>query len=182
LESSSHDIVAGDSFYLTLTVTNPSNYTITNIGIDLSVTNIYGASAINLFSVGSPSLSIITGDISSNAMVPPNQQATIIWKVTSLTSYSFAVGAKSYNMGGTVTYNQESANITIPFFEAIIVNYPPTVLTAHYFIPSSFTANSPTNIGVIVTNNGYGNAHEITVNNILANMVDSSGIVLLGIF
>jgi hypothetical protein len=175
LESSNHNIIAGDSFYLTLYISNPSNFTVTNIGITLTVTDYFGQEYFDRFTMATPTVTGIVNNINGNGSLPAYQQAKIVWKVTSIADGSFFGGATSFNLGGEVAYSQDSGDIIIPFFDAVVINYPPTILGAHYFVPATFSAESPTTIGVIVTNNGYGNAHEITVDSILANMVDSSG-------
>ena len=137
LEASSHQLIAGDTFFLKLTLTNPTNDTISNINIPLSFLDSSLSNANTRFSISNPNITGITGNIHGSGVLLGSKMATIQWTVTCLSNFTIT-SIQKYTVGGTTTYSQNAKNISFTLFEDILVSYPHPILSIHYFIPKTF--------------------------------------------
>jgi hypothetical protein len=139
LEANNRELIAGDSFLLELLLVNPSNLTISNVSVSLDIlVQDTGMPADDYFTIGTPVLNGITGNIHGQGIIPATKQATVAWPVTSLFTQDSGVTAELFEIGGTVEYSQGGNSIQVPFFREVIVNYPPPVLQVDYFLPKVF--------------------------------------------
>ena len=135
LEASAHQLIAGDTFFLTLTMTNPTNDSISNIDIPITFMDSELNAANDRFLVSTPTIKGVSGDIHGSGTL--SGTAIIQWTITALSNI-YSSQKETFTVGGTTTYMQKSRPISVTLFEDIVVSYPPPLLTLHYFIPSSF--------------------------------------------
>ena len=132
-------MVAGDSFILELLLVNPSNVSINNVSVLLLINEKTShMPADQYFNVSVPTITGVSGGIGGSGMVQGYSQAKVTWKVTSFNTTATGPLAQSYSIGGSVAYVQGLTVLTVPFFEDVVINYPPPVLQVDYFIPKVF--------------------------------------------
>ena len=154
---------------MTLTLINTQTTDITNLNVSLSFIDRISSSLVsNRFTITNTT---ITG-LSSSSTLSSLQTATIVWQVNSLLSSQASID--TINVGGTVSYVQNSKTYNITIFEDIVVNYPSPNLEIHYFIPQVFNSSYPVPMGLVVLNSGNGQVIDISVDTVKALMIDNT--------
>ena len=163
------------AFSGTLSITNSEGTgPMTNVAMDINITDAEGNPANGEFYVSSPSYSGAFSVVNGIATLPDNSTGTISF--TFIPDDSAASnGPTQYNIGGTIGYTCASCGaVTIPVFPSTITVDPQAELQLNYFLQTDvigadpFTPNvvipsEPAVLGLLVTNVGGGTANNLSI-------------------
>ena len=161
-------------FKATLVLDNaPQNVALSNIKVTLNVTDLKGNDASSVFGISTPTVSGFAVD--GTGALASGTKGTAVW--TLLPAHeAAATGDTSYLVGGTLSYTQSGATVTIPLFPTEILVKPDPFLQFHYFLqrdiygPDPFDGpdvpvkpSEPFSLGLIVKNAGLGTARNFQI-------------------
>ncbi|MGO8897662.1 MAG: beta strand repeat-containing protein [Isosphaeraceae bacterium] len=163
------------AFSGTLTITNSEGTgAMTNVAMDINITDAEGNPANGEFYVSSPTYSGAFSVVNGNATLPDYSTGTISF--TFIPDDSAASnGPTQYNIGGTIGFTDPSGGaVTIPVFPSIITVNPQASLQLNYFLqtdvigadpftPQVVIPSEPAVLGLLVTNVGGGTANNLSI-------------------
>jgi hypothetical protein len=176
-------VVNRDAFNALLDFTNNDDlYLMENVLVNLEVVDKQGAVCTDKFVIIPTELSGI-GDVSGSGILAPHNTAAVKWQIIPLNEAAPAE-AVEYYVKGSIQYSFEGKNITIPLFPVPITVLPNPSLQVKYFLERDvysddpFTADVvepavPFSLGIIVANNGFGTARDVSITSSLPKIVDN---------
>ena len=158
-----------------LTITNSEGTgAMSNVTMDINVTDAEGNPASGEFFVSSPTYSGAFSVVNGNATLPDFSTGTITF--TFIPDDSAASnGPTQYDIGGTIAFTDPSGgNVTIPVFPSTITVDPQPELQLNYFLqtdvigedpftPQDVITPEPAVLGLLVTNVGGGTANDLSI-------------------
>ena len=162
------------AFSGTLSITNSEGTgAMTNVVMDINITDAEGNPANGEFFVSSPTYSGAFSVLNGNATLPDFSTGTITF--TFIPDDSAAPSAPTiYNIGGTIGFTDPSGGaVTIPVFPSTITVDPQAQLQLNYFLQQSVFGDDstatqdepsePAVLGMLVTNVGGGTANNLSI-------------------
>ena len=162
------------AFSGTLSITNSTGRgALTNVVMDINITDAQGNPANGKFFVSSPSYSGAYSVVNGNATLPDNSTGTITF--TFIPDDSAAPGAPTlYRIGGTIGFTDPAGgNVSIPVFPSTITVDPQANLHLNYFLQKDVIGDDPFTpqvepsepavLGLLVTNVGGGTANNLSI-------------------
>jgi hypothetical protein len=159
-------VVAGQAFAPTLALNNGSSSDLQQVSVVLNITDVNNQSATNLFAIIPPLLSGLTA-VDGTGVVAAGTAGQATWTIRP-TRQAAPSNTTQYFVSGALSYNQNGTLITLPLYPTSIQVLPEPFLTVKYFeervvySDDPFTPQIepavPFNLGVLVTNGGYGTA------------------------
>ena len=153
------------AFSGTLTITNTEGTgPMTNVSMDINITDAEGNPANGEFFVASPSYSGAFSVVNGEATLPDNSTGTISFTFIP-DNTAAADGATQYGIGGTFSFTDPAGGlVTIPVFPAVITVDPQAELQLNYFLQKDIVDPSqPATLGLLVTNVGGGTANNLSI-------------------
>ncbi len=171
------------AFKATLELDNSAVSTpLSNVQVKLQVTDAAGKDATALFGIPTPALTGFGGKVDGTGTLAVGTNGTAQWTVTPTRSAA-ATGDTQYFVGGSVSYVQGGATVTLPLFPTGITVVPDPYLKFHYFLTKNvfsddpFTPQTepaePFSLGLLVDNVGLGTAHNMTITSSQPKIVDN---------
>jgi CARDB/Carboxypeptidase regulatory-like domain len=162
------------AFSGTLSITNSeASGSLTNVAMNINITDEYGNPANGEFFVTSPAYSAEFNVVNGSATLPDNMTGTISF--TFIPNDSAAQGGPTiYNIGGTISFTDPSGvQVNAPVIPAAITVYPQPSLQLNYFLQRDVIGDDPFTpqvepsepavLGLLVTNAGKGTANDFSI-------------------
>jgi hypothetical protein len=175
-------VIAGQAFSPKLAINNGSGTDLQQLSVNLDITDINDQSATNLFVILPPSLSGVTA-VDGTGLLSAGTTGQATWTIRP-TQQAAPTATTEYFVSGTLSYLQNGILISIPLFPTSIQVLPQPWLTVKYFLERTvygqdlFSTNVespvPFNLGLLVTNGGYGTAKAFTITSGQPQIVDNS--------
>ncbi len=174
-------VIAGQAFAPTLSINNGGGSDVQQVSVVLDIKDASGQSATDLFAISAPNLSGLTA-VDGTGAVAAGTTGSVTWTIRP-TRQAALTNATPYFVGGTLSYSQNGVQITVPLYANSIQVLPEPYLTVKYFeervvySDDPFTAQVepavPFNLGILVTNAGYGTAKAFTISSGQPQIVDN---------
>jgi RHS repeat-associated protein len=175
LQMSQTATLTRSAFSGTLSITNSEGTgAMTNVVMNITITDSQGDPANGEFYVSSPSYSGAFSVVNGVATLPDDSTGTISF--TFIPDDTAAPSAPTiYDIGGTIGFTDPSGeDVSIPVFPSTITVYPQAELQVNYFLQQTvigedpFTPNvvipsEPAVLGMLVTNVGAGTASNVSI-------------------
>jgi hypothetical protein len=183
IELDQRGVISRDAFIAHLGIDNigPSE-PLLNVFADIEITDEQGIPCNSLFEIRPPLIQGLEGDYGSG-LLPAGQSARIEWTI--IPSVDAAkTSERLYYVCGALAYEIGGQNMTIPLLPAPITVLPNPSLQVKYFLERDvysddpFTADVvepavPFSLGIMVVNNGYGTAKDVSITSSLPKIVDN---------
>ncbi|MBE0524306.1 MAG: PKD domain-containing protein [Methanosarcinales archaeon] len=153
-----------DAFWAGLGIRNKMpDKNIDNVKVILHINSEDGVSANNQFFIKTPKLNGIS-NIDGTGVISPSGLATSRWLIIPKPGAGGInpEGAR-YNVSANISYSVDGVNFEVSTHEVEIVVKPQPEMVLDYFIPSDVIANKPFKLAVRVTNEGYGEARNFSI-------------------
>ncbi len=162
------------AFSGTLTITNTEGTgSMSNVTMDINITDAEGNPANGEFYVSSPSYSGAFDVVDGVATLPDDSGGTISFTFIPANTAA-ANGPTQYNLGGTIGFTDPSGGaVTIPVFPSTITVDPQAELQLNYFLQQTVVGQDPFSsgvqpsepavLGLLVTNVGGGTANNLSI-------------------
>lgn len=164
-------VLTRDAFRATLEIENKTATPLENIRVNVTVISALGSGGTELFDLGTPDLSVLTG-VDGTGTLAGNSSGTAKWLI--IPTVDAAPNApERFFVGGTLSYRVDGLDITVPFSEVAITVLPSPRLTLKYFHQRDVFSDDPFTdriepaipymLAVMVKNNGGGAANSFTI-------------------
>jgi CARDB/Domain of unknown function DUF11 len=165
-------VLTRDAFKATLDLGNDTDTPLKNVFVTLNVSDANGKVVTSTFGVGSPT---ITGfdAVDGTGTLPGHSDGTAEWTLVPSLDAAPTNGAAFYLVGGTLSYDQGGAAVTIPLAPAPINVHPQPELVLRYFhdrdvygddpFTPEIEPSQPYFLAVQINNVGYGAAHDLSI-------------------
>ena len=162
------------AFSGTLSITNSEGTgAMTNVVMDINITDAQGNPANGEFFISSPSYSGAFSVVNGVATLPDNSTGTITFTFIPDDSAA-ANGPTQYHIGGTIGFTDPAGGaVTIPVFPSTITVDPQANLQLNYFLQTDVIGDDPFTpqvepsepavLGLLVTNVGGGTANNLSI-------------------
>ncbi|NQT18153.1 MAG: hypothetical protein HQ592_00500 [Planctomycetes bacterium] len=171
LEIRQDAVIARSAFAGTLEIDNDSAGQLTQVGVDIQITDEAGAPANDLFGIRPPELSGLTG-VDGTGTLAAGAAGVAQWIIIP-TSEAAPNEPRRYFMGGTLRYVVGDAQVSISLFPEPIVVMPNPKLRVKYFLERDVYSDDPFtpriepaipfSLGLMMTNIGKGAARNVWI-------------------
>ncbi len=175
-------VLARDAFKATLQLENETASPLQNVLVTLSVKNANGELVTPLFGIHDPTLAGFT-TVDGTGSLDGKSTGTADWILLPSLDAAPQTGSAFYLVGGTMSYVQDGAQITIPLAPAPIQVYPQPELVVRYFhdrdvfsddpFTPAVEPSIPYSLGMQVQNVGYGAARSLKITGGKPQIVDN---------
>ena len=164
-------IIARDAFKATLEVINGLTSQMNSIRVEVFVRDQSGRDATDLFALRAP---VLTGlsDVSGTGTIVGSSTGKAEWVIVPTVDAAPTTNTQ-YFVGGTLTYQQDGQNVTVPLTPTSISVFPLAQLNVKYFHERDVFADDPFtpqiepsipfNLAVMIQNNGAGQARNVSI-------------------
>ena len=170
------------AFDATLEISNaPQGTRLENLRVELDIRDEANQPANVKFGYGNPVLTNLS-NVSGTGVLAPGVTGKAVWHLLP-TRDAAPMNATRYFVGGTLSYTQEGTTVTIPLFPAPITVKPDPLMTFHYFLQYNIYSDDPFTpeieptepftLGLIIANQGYGAARNLTIATSQPKIVDN---------
>ena len=163
--------LARSAFDASLELDNNKPNPLQNISVTLHIVDVDGNDASSLFYIASPALNGITA-VDGSGSLAANSHGTSDWTLIP-TDAAAAHGISQYFVSGTIAYDDNGYDVSMPLLPTQITVYPNPSLHVQYFLPHDVYGDDPFTpqvetpqpfaLGIMVTNNGPGDAGNFTI-------------------
>lgn len=160
-----------DAFDARLEITNFTEGSLTDIGVEILVTNRAGDDVTDLFGFLPPELAGLSG-VDGSGILGATSTGTASWVIIPATDAA-SDGVTEYFVSGTLSYVEEGLLVTAPLAEVSIMVYPQAELDLDYFLQRDVLSDDPFTdevesaepftLAVQVQNNGGGAARNLRI-------------------
>ena len=165
-------VVARTGFTAQLQMLNISDVdALDNIQVDVAVTDMYGNDATERFGIYPPEVTGVS-DVAGGGRLEPGKAFDAQWLLVP-TLDAAPLEPTYYFVGGTIRYLINGGMVTIPIIPDTITVMPDAELHLKYFLERDVYGNDPFTdeiepsipfvLGLMVTNEGYGSAYNMTI-------------------
>ena len=164
-------VIARSAFAGTLEIDNDSAGQLTQVGVDIQITDEAGAPANDLFGIRPPELYGLTG-VDGTGALAAGAAGVARWTIIP-TSDAAPDEPTRYFVGGTLSYVLGSTQVSIPLFPEPIVVMPDPKLRVKYFLERDVYSDDPFtprveppipfSLGLMMANTGRGAARNVWV-------------------
>ena len=165
-------VLTRDAFKATLELDNESDSALQSVLVTLNVKNSNGDLVTQTFGIHDPTLTGFT-TVDGTGGLDGHTSGTAEWILLPSLDAAPQTGSSFYLVGGTLSYVQDGAQVTIPLAPAPIQVYPQPELIVRYFHDRDVFSDDPFtpevepslpySLGMQVQNVGYGPAHSLKI-------------------
>jgi hypothetical protein len=158
-------VLTRDAFNALLEIDNDTTSPIENILVTLNLTAEDGSNAIAQFGLREPVLAGLSA-VNGTGVIQPKTLGSASWILIPTLDAAPTNGVALFLVGGTLSYSQDGADLTIPLAPAPIQVYPQPELLVRYFHQRDVFADDPFtpeiepsqpySLAVQILNQGYG--------------------------
>jgi len=175
-------VITRDGFNATLEIANDTDQPLTGISVELNIHSAAGEDTTSLFSIRSPTLTGMSG-VDGSGQVAPQSSGKASW-ILIPTSDAAPDGTVIHVVGGTLRYQQDGAQLTIPLLPSSINVLPNASLSLKYFHQRDVFADDPFteviepsipfSLAVMIQNSGKGLARNVHIASAQPKIVENS--------
>ena len=164
-------VISRDAFKATLEIVNTTGGPLENVKVILEVRDQSGQLTTGLFALRPPELSGLTA-VDGTGVIPGQGTGTATWIIVP-TSEAAPTTPTEHFVGGTLSYQQGGALITVPLAPTSITVLPNPKLVVRYFHQRDVVSDDPFtpviepsepfSLAVMVENEGFGTAHHMRI-------------------
>ena len=164
-------VLARDAFHAALKLDNNSGTTISNLAAAVTVYDASNNIVTNLFGISPPQL-IGLPPVDGTGVMTNGESGQVTWTIVPTTNAAPQFPA-SYSIGGCFSYALNGEPVVVPLFRVPITVMPTPLLAVDYFLERDVYGDDPFTpqvepsipfgLGILVRNNGYGTAHDLSI-------------------
>jgi hypothetical protein len=164
-------VIARDAFRASLEIVNDSSSALSNITVNLVITDSSGSLANPLFALPAPVLSGLDS-VTGTGLVDGGGRGSVAWTIVPTTESAPATETVYY-VGGSIHYTQNGAAITVPLASQQISVFPLAQLAVTYFhqrdvlgddpFTDEVEPSVPYSLATMIKNTGAGTARNVRI-------------------